>query len=79
MNITGHVLAQKGDTTVSAVQIAAIQKKYGLNPSTPLTMRVGEASASVLQTFRDAGMSPRKHVLNEEERNMVFPARSGRV
>jgi hypothetical protein len=77
VNITGHVIAQQKDTTVSAVQIVTIQKKYDLNPSTPLTMRVGETSAEVLQSFRDAGMSPRKHILTEEERIKVSNAFEG--
>jgi hypothetical protein len=75
--INCFVFAQKHDSTASAKQILAIQHKYGLDPATPLTMRLGEASAEVLQSFRDAGMSPRRHILTEEERNKINNAFAG--
>ncbi|WP_426670686.1 hypothetical protein ACPPVU_05500 [Mucilaginibacter sp. McL0603] len=69
-----NCLAQITDTALSASQIAEIQRKNGLDPITPLSMRIRDASASVIKLFREAGMSPSQHQLTGEERLKVSKA-----
>ncbi|HMG10761.1 MAG TPA: hypothetical protein VK609_19750 [Mucilaginibacter sp.] len=70
-------IGQSHGQIASPNQEKEIQHRYGLDPSKPLIARVGEASADVLKTFRDAGMSPRKHILTEQERTIVNRAFGG--
>jgi len=51
-----------------------VQKKYGLDPSKPLTARIGNTPPEVIQKFRDAGMSPTLHRLSKADSVKVVRA-----
>jgi hypothetical protein len=73
-SISFYSLAQIKDTKSTSNQKSQIQRKYGLDPATPLTSRVQETPASVIKMFKEAGMSPSLHQLSPAERLKVEKA-----
>jgi len=51
-----------------------VQKKYGLDPSKPLTGRIVNTPPELIQKFRDAGMSPTLHRLSKADSFKVVRA-----
>lgn len=71
VSISFYSLAQTKDIKSTTNKKSQIQRKYGLDPATPLISRVQETPASVIKMFNDAGMSPRQHQLSPAERLTV--------
>jgi len=74
MSVCFNSMAQTTGKIDSSRQVTQILHTYGLNPASPFISRVRETPDSVLNMFRDAGMSPKNHVLTEEERLTVEKA-----
>jgi len=72
--ISGSSIAQEIRPVPQETEIAAIQRRYGLNVATPLAARVVDASAEVIRNFQEAGMSPRQHQLTTQERDRINAA-----
>ncbi|MBL4677113.1 MAG: hypothetical protein JKY70_13035 [Mucilaginibacter sp.] len=66
--------AQNVDKTFTSINLKAVQKKYGLDPSKALMKRIDETPESVLKMFRDAEMNPTEHRLTKEEESIVASA-----
>lgn len=66
--------AQEAVKIEESDQIKATQTRYGLDPNVPLLQRLGETPESVLTIFREAGMSPKPHSLNDDERRKIREA-----
>jgi hypothetical protein len=69
-----NCVAQDIDIPVTVDQKIKTQQQYHLNPSSALTTRVGKTPDDVLKLFYDNGMSPKEHLLTNEEKKMVAAA-----
>ncbi|MDJ1505830.1 hypothetical protein [Xanthocytophaga agilis] len=59
---------------IGSDSVSMIQKRYGLDPTTPLTQRVRKTSDSVLEKFKEAGMNPSEHKVTPEEEKIIAEA-----
>lgn len=69
--LLGTVFSSANQAFAQTEKKGDIQKKYGLNPDTPLISRISPAPESVLTIFHNAGMNPTEHELTPKEYEKV--------
>jgi len=77
LTLPGVCSAQHRDGTSASVSKAATLKKYGIDPASDLLSRVQDTSPEVIEKFKKAGMSPRRHELSKEDRIKIANAFAG--
>ncbi|WP_202909816.1 hypothetical protein [Mucilaginibacter pedocola] len=67
-------MAQTAKPARPKAGLAAIQKKYGLDPKSSLVSRLTTTPAYVMDIFRNAGMSPTEHQVTKDESRILSEA-----